>query len=92
MGMCVTFGESSGNTEKMDLNHLVANSLYVTRPTMAMYKANRIELVLSADEVFAALTKKIITPKITTYDFKNAAQAHKDLESRNTTGSLVLKF
>jgi NADPH2:quinone reductase len=92
MGMCVTFGESSGNTDKMDLNHLVANSLFVTRPTMAMYKANRIELVLSADEVFAALTKKILTPKITTYDFKNVAQAHKDLESRNTMGSLVLKF
>jgi NADPH2:quinone reductase len=92
MGMCVSFGESSGNTDKVDLNQLVANSLYMTRPTMALYKANRIELTLSADEVFAALTKKIVNPKITTYDFKDAAKAHQDLESRNTMGSLVLKF
>lgn len=92
MGMCVTFGESSGKTEKLDLNYLVANSLYITRPTMSLYKANQIELALSANEVFAALTKRIINPKITTYAFQDVAKAHKDLESRNTTGSLVLKF
>lgn len=92
MGMCVSFGETSGATDKIDLNQLVANSLYITRPTMALYKANKIELALSADEVFAALTKKIVTPKITTYEFKDAAKAHQDLESRNTMGSLVLKF
>lgn len=91
MGMCVTFGESSGNTEKLDLNHLVTNSLYITRPTMALYKANRIELTLSADEVFAALTKKIIQPKITTYSLQDAASAHKAIEGRESMGSFVLK-
>jgi NADPH2:quinone reductase len=92
MGMCVTFGESSGNTDKLDLNQLVTSSLYVTRPTMALYKANRIELTLSAAEVFATLTKNIVKPKITTYAFQDVAKAHEDLESRNTMGSLVLKF
>jgi len=92
MGTCVTFGESSGACDKLDLNHLVTNSLYVTRPTMALYKANRIELVLSADEVFAAVSKGIVKPKITTYKFADVAKAHRDLESRNTTGSLVLIF
>ncbi len=90
MGMCVNYGEASGKTEPLDLNYLFANSLYVTRPTMAMYKSNRTELVLSANEVFAATEKGVIKPKITTYDFKDVAKAHQDLESRKTTGSLVL--
>lgn len=90
MGMCVSFGESSGNTDKIDLNRLLLNSLYITRPTLALYKANRIELTLSANEVFAALTKGVLKPKITTYAFKDFDKAHKDLESRKTMGSLVL--
>ncbi len=90
MGMCVSFGESSGNTEKLDLNYLAANSLYLTRPTLALYKANRIELALSAAEVFAAVTKGIVKPQITSYAFKDVAKAHRDLESRNSTGSLIL--
>lgn len=90
MGMCVSFGESSGNTEKLDLNRLLLNSLYLTRPTLALYKANRIELTLSANEVFAALTRGILKPKITTYALKDVAKAHSDLEGRKTMGSLVL--
>jgi len=91
MGVCVSYGESSGSYENFDLNRLVTNSLFLTRPTMALYKANRIELSLSAAEVFAAIEKGIIKPKITTYDFQDVAKAHKDLESGNTMGSLVLK-
>jgi len=90
MGMCVSFGESSGAANKLDLNHLVANSLYLTRPTTALYKSNRIELVLSAVEVFAALEKGILKPKVTAYAFKDVAKAHQDLESRATTGSIIL--
>ena len=90
LGMCVSFGESSGATQKLDLNRLLLNSLYITRPTLALYKANRIELVLAANEVFAALTKGVLKPKITTYPFQDVAKAHKDLESRKTMGSLVL--
>ncbi|MBL6665250.1 MAG: quinone oxidoreductase [Rickettsiales bacterium] len=91
MGLCVSYGESSGAYKNFDLNHLVTNSLYITRPTMALYKSNRIELNLSASEVFAAITKGILKPKITTYDFTDVAKAHKDLESGETIGSLVLK-
>jgi NADPH2:quinone reductase len=92
MGMCISFGEAAGTPEKFDLNLLVANSLYLTRPTMALYKSNRIELTLSASEVFAAVKKNVLRPQITTYAFKDFAKAHKDLESRATTGSLVLTF
>lgn len=90
MGMCVSFGEASGTTEKLDLNQLVGNSLFLTRPTMALYKANRTELVLSANEVFAAVEKGVLKPKITSYAFKDFEKAHKDLESRATTGSIIL--
>lgn len=90
MGICVSFGESSGSCEKLDLNHLVANSLYLTRPTLALYKANPVELKLAAAEVFAAIEQGILKPKVTTYAFKDVAKAHQDLESRATTGSLVL--
>jgi NADPH2:quinone reductase len=90
MGMCVSYGEASGATEKLDLNHLVANSLYLTRPTMALYKSNRIELTLSAAEVFAAMEKGIIKPQVRTFAFKDVAKAHELLESGNSVGSVVL--
>lgn len=90
MGMCVSYGEASGSTEKFDLNRLVANSLYLTRPTLALYKSNRIELTLSAAEVFAAVEKGILRPQITTYAFKDVKKAHQDLESRHSTGSIIL--
>ncbi len=57
---------------------------------MALYKSNRVELTLSANEVLTAVEKSIIKPKITTYDFNNIVKAHMDLESRKTTGSLIL--
>ncbi len=90
MGLCVSYGEASGSTEKLDLNQLVANSLYITRPTLGLYKSNRIELTLGAADVFDLLSKGVLRPKITTYAFKDVAKAHKDLESRASMGSLVL--
>lgn len=90
MGMCISYGESSGNIDKLDLNRLIPNSLYITRPTLGLYKSNRIELVLAANEVFAALQEGVIKPKITTYAFKDIVRAHQDLENRKTIGSLVL--
>ena len=92
MGMCISYGEASGAAEKLDLNYLVTNSLYLTRPTMALYKANRIELVLSANEVFSALTQGILKPQITTYPFKDFAKAHEAIENRTSVGSAVLTF
>ena len=92
MGTYISFGESSGNTDAFNLNLLVTNSLYITRPTLALYKSNRIELSLSADEVFSAVEKGIVKPQIKTYAFKDVDRAHKDLEGCNSMGSLVLTF
>lgn len=90
MGICVSFGEASGNCEALDLNTLVGNALYLTRPSLFLYKANRVELVMSANQVFEGLKRKILQPKITTYSFKDVAKAHDALEKRMSSGSLVL--
>ena len=90
MGMCVSYGEASGPTPPLNLNALLLNSLYITRPTLALYKAQRMELVLSANEVFKSIEKGILRPQITKYGFSDLPKAHHDLESRMTTGSLVI--
>jgi len=90
MGICASYGESSGNTEKLDLNYMVANSLYLTRPTLALYKANQIELAMAAIDVLGFVANGVLKPQITTFAFKDVAKAHKALEGRETTGSIVL--
>jgi NADPH2:quinone reductase len=90
MGLCVSYGEASGPTNKLDLNMLVANSLYITRPTLSLYKANRIELALGAADLFNLLGKGVLKPQITTFPFSDVAKAHQALESRASMGSLVL--
>ena len=92
MGMCINYGDSSGFVENFDVNKLFSNSLYLTRPSMILYKSIRSELSMSATEVFAAVRKGIIKPKINLYNFNDLRRAHDDLESRKTTGSLILKF
>ncbi len=92
MGMCVSYGETSGAVENFNLNDLVANSLYITRPTLAKYKNNRVELIMASNEIFAALTKGVIRPKINNYKFQDVVKAHRDIESKKTVGSLILTF
>ena len=92
MGLCVSYGETSGAVENFNLNDLVANSLYITRPTLAKYKNNRVELIMASNEIFAALTKGVIRPKINNYKFQDVAKAHRDIESKKTVGSLILTF
>ncbi len=91
MGICVAFGDSAGEVEQLDQDLMFSNSLYYTRPMMPMYKSNRAELIISADEIFAAVARGIVRLQVTEYDFKDVAKAHKALENRETTGSLVLK-
>jgi NADPH:quinone reductase len=90
MGICVNYGDSSGEAKDFNVDQLFYNSVFLTKPLMALYKSNRVELTLSANEVLTAVEKSIIKPKITTYDFNNIVKAHMDLESRKTTGSLIL--
>ncbi len=91
-GLMVSFGNSSGPVAPTDLGILATKgSLYVTRPTLMGYVSRREELVAAARELFdMVLSGKVkITPR-QTYALKDAAQAHRDLEGRKTTGSTVL--
>jgi NADPH2:quinone reductase len=91
-GLMVSFGNASGAVGPTDLGILAAKgSLYVTRPTLISYTGKRDELLAAAKELFdLVLAGKIkVTPR-QSYPLKDAAQAHRDLEARKTTGSTVL--
>jgi NADPH2:quinone reductase len=91
-GLLVLFGNASGPVDALNTGLLAAKgSLYVTRPTLASYTANRDELNAAAKELFdLVLAGKINVGPRQTYALKDAAQAHRDLEGRKTTGSTVL--
>ena len=91
-GLLALFGNSSGPVDSLNTGLLAAKgSLYVTRPTLASYVAKREDLVASAKELFdLVLAGKIKVGPRQSYALKDAAQAHRDLEARKTTGSTVL--
>ncbi len=91
-GLFVSFGNASGAIPAFDILLLSQKgSLYVTRPTLVTYTAKRADLLKMADEVFALVQSgKLINEPRQSYALKDAAQAHRDLESRNTSGSTVL--
>jgi len=91
-GLMVSFGQSSGKIPPIDVGVLAAHgSLYLTRPTLVSYTLTRAELEEVAGNVFAAVRQGIVKVEINhTYALKDAAQAHRDLEGRKTTGSSVL--
>jgi NADPH:quinone reductase len=92
LGTVALFGNASGKVEPLDLGILAAKgSLFVTRPTLDTYVAKREELVATANELFDVVGRGIVKIEINqTYALKDAAQAHRDLEARKTTGSTVL--
>ncbi|MEP7154404.1 MAG: quinone oxidoreductase [Betaproteobacteria bacterium] len=91
-GVMALFGNASGKVEPFDLAMLAAKgSLYVTRPTLDTHVATRADLVATAQDLFDVVGRGIVKVEINqTYALKDAAQAHRDLEARKTTGSTVL--
>jgi NADPH2:quinone reductase len=91
-GLMVIFGNSSGPTPPLDVGILnTKGSLYVTRPSLMGYVSKRDELLASARELFEmALSGKVKVGPRQTYALKDAQQAHRDLEGRKTTGSIIL--
>lgn len=92
LGLVAIFGNSSGSVAPFDLAQLAAKgSLFVTRPTLDTYTATRADLVSTANDLFDVVVRGIVKIEINqTYALKDAAQAHRDLEARKTTGSTVL--
>ncbi|MGH8756901.1 MAG: quinone oxidoreductase family protein, partial [Burkholderiales bacterium] len=92
LGLMVSYGSASGAVPPFELAILSQKgSLFLTRPTLMTYTAKREDLLKSAAELFSVVKKGAVKITINqTYPLKEAAQAHRDLESRKTTGSTVL--
>jgi NADPH2:quinone reductase len=89
-GILVNFGQSSGKLENFDLGALAKGSFYVTRPSLMTYTASRTDLETSANTLFdLVLNEKVKIPINNRYKLKDAAQAHRDLEGRRTTGTTL---
>lgn len=92
-GMVVLFGGSSGQVPPFDLQRLNAmGSLYVTRPSLNAYMHTEEERQWRAREMFEAIEDGLKIRVGGTYSLDDAAQAHRDLESRRTQGKLLLSF
>ena len=91
-GLMVSFGNASGPVAAFNPGMLAPKgSLYLTRPTLMTYTASRADLLASADALFAVVESGAVKIELNqTYPLAEAAQAHRDLEGRRTTGSTVL--
>ncbi len=91
-GLEVLFGNASGPVDNFNTGILAAKgSLYLTRPTLNTYGAKRETMVQMANELFDVVQKGAVKIEVNqTYPLREAGRAHRDLESRKTTGSSVL--
>jgi NADPH2:quinone reductase len=92
-GYLVLFGGSSGAVPPFDLIQLSQKgSLFITRPTLHHYTLTREELEWRAGDVLQSVARGELKLRIhKAYPLADAAQAHRDLEGRKTTGKLILK-
>lgn len=91
-GYLVLFGQSSGPVPPFDLGRLAAKgSLFVTRPTLIHYMSDREELLKRANDVFGWIASGELKLRIDkTFPLSEAAEAHRQLEGRKTTGKVIL--
>lgn len=92
LGLMVSFGNASGPVPPFNLALLAQKgSLFVTRPTLGSYTATREDLTATAQELFDVVAGGKVKIEIgQRYALKDAAQAHRDLEARKTTGASLL--
>jgi NADPH2:quinone reductase len=92
LGMFVSFGSASGQIDAFNINILqTKGSLFATRPTLNTYTAKREDLLKTANDLFDVVSSGAVKIPINQkYPLKNAQKAHRDLESRATTGSSIL--
>ena len=90
-GLLALYGASSGPVPPMDPIRLMAGSLYLTQPTLKDYVRTRGELERRAGDVFGWVARGELHVRVgASYRLEEAAQAHRDLEGRRTTGKVLL--
>lgn len=92
MGTMVSFGQASGSVPPLDISLLAAKgSLFLTRPSLMAYTEKRDDLLIHARDLFEVVQNGAVNVQINqTYPLAEAAEAHRDLEARKTTGSTLL--
>ena len=92
-GLMVAFGQSSGSIPPFDISLLsIKGSLFLTRPTLASYIGTRPELLETSNDLFDVLRSGVVKAHISrTLKLEQVAEAHRELEARHTTGSMVLE-
>ena len=92
LGMWVSFGQASGPVPEFKITLLSQKaSLFATRPSLGNYIETRKDLVATANDLFAVVTKDKVKISIDqVYPLEEASRAHRELEARLTTGSTVL--
>jgi NADPH2:quinone reductase len=92
LGMMVSYGNASGPVGAVDVGLLGAKgSLFLTRPSLATYTAKRADLETTANDLFAVVQSGAVKIRVNqTWPLSDAAEAHRALEARRTTGSTVL--
>lgn len=92
MGMMALFGQSSGPVPPVNLAVLAQKgSLFVTRPSLMTYNAKREDLLACAEELFAVVLSGAVKIEVRQdFPLRDAAEAHRAMEARQTTGSTVL--
>lgn len=92
LGLFVSFGNASGVIEAFDILLLSQKgSLFATRPTLGTFTAVRETLLEQAERLFSAIDNGVVTIGVNArYPLEQAADAHRALESRKTTGATVL--
>ena len=91
-GLFVTFGNASGPIAAFNTGILAQKgSLYLTRPTLATYSAKRSDLLAMADELFGMVRSGAVKADVRQeFPLRDAAEAHRALESRKTVGATLL--
>ena len=91
LGMMVLFGQSSGPVPPFNVGTLARGSHFVTRPGLGHYIGTRPDYEATCRDLFKAIRSGAVNIRINQrYDLKDAAAAHKALESRQTTGATLL--
>ncbi len=92
LGMMVSFGNASGAVPPVNIGVLAQKgSLFLTRPTLLTYIAARADLETAANALFGVVKSGKVKIEISArYTLADAQQAHRDLEARKTTGSVVI--
>ena len=92
LGLMVSFGNASGSVPPFDIGTLAKKgSLFLTRPTVFSYVARREDLEVAAAELFEVVASGTVKVEIgRSWPLAEAAEAHRALAARETTGSLVL--